>query len=192
MFLSAFEIAGRDLRRAAEKRAGQALTPQHEASAAAVAAAQAGGDRQAGDRQAGDTPAEASCDAQAPVPQPREPGQQDGHDLNPASHVNHGGLLVEMPESLTARMGQVTSDVGKAFRDAAPGPGAFPAPSAMSPDRARPWPGQLPGQAATSPGDQPPGPYPPVPRTTLNAVDFRRGPLMGGQAAPSPSYVEGQ
>ena len=81
---------------------------------------------------------------------------------------------------------------GKAFRDAAPGPGAFPDPSAMSPDRAQPSPPWRPGEAAASPGARPPGPFPQAPRGTLNAVDFCRGPLMSGQAAPSPSYMEGQ
>lgn len=189
MLPSAFEIAGRDLRRAAELRAQKALTPQHAAAEAAVAVGQ--GD---GERQPGDAPAES---AGLQVAAPAEPGftvphaQPEPYRLAgqvPSAHLNRGALLREIPASLSARMGHVTSDAappaaeiaGKAFRDAMPGPAAFPAPSAMSPDQGRPasWPSWQPGGA--------------VPHSTLNAVDFRRGPLMDGQAAPSPSYVEGQ
>ena len=80
-------------------------------------------------------------------------------------------------------------DMDKVFRDAAPGPGAYPAPSAMSPARGPAHPDLTAGHAAPGPGCQLPAAFN-VPRATLNAADFCRGPITGGQAAPSPSYLE--
>jgi hypothetical protein len=80
-------------------------------------------------------------------------------------------------------------DMDKAFRDAFPGPAGYPVPSVMSPGRGPDHPVLQPGQATPSPGYGPPSAFG-VPRATLNAADFRRGPLTEGQSALGPSYPE--
>lgn len=126
--------------------------------------------------------------------------QQDAEALTPAHAACEGAIDGDDDERALEQARRVQhqadpageaaeADLDKAFRDAAPGPATFPAPSAMSPGRGPVHPVLTAGHATASPGYQLPGTFN-VPRATLNAADFTRGPLTEGQAALSPSYLE--
>ncbi len=131
-------------------------------------------------QQAGEaiTPQHAACEGAVD-------GNDDERAREQARRVQHEAdpLPPAAPEVAEA-------DLDKTFRDASPGPGAYPAPSAMSPGRGPVHLDLTPGHAAPSPGYQLPATFS-VPRASLNAADFRRGPITEGHAAPSPSHLEG-
>ena len=130
----------------------------------------------------------------------RRAAQQAGEALTPAHAEAEGALGQDDDERALEQArrvqheadpaGEVAApDMDKAFRDAAPGPATFPAPSAMSPGRGPVHPDLTAGHATASPGYQLPGTFN-VPCATLNAADFTRGPLTDGQSALGPSYRE--
>ena len=111
--------------------------------------------------------------------------------LTPGHSAAIAGVAEDEAEGREPEECQADPDMDKAYRDAYPGPGAFADPSALSPGRGPDLPVLQQGHAAPSPGYSLPATFS-VPRATLNAQDFRRGPLTGGQASASPSYREGQ
>ena len=88
-----------------------------------------------------------------------------------------------------ADLNQWRADAHKAFRDANPGPSAYPSPGAISPQKYnRPLLEQ--GRAATSTGHSGPNTSPQVATMAPNAHDFDRPPLAGAHASPSPSFMK--
>lgn len=125
----------------------------------------------------------------------RRAAQQAGEALTPAHAACEGALGQDDDERALEQArrvqhqadpaGEVAApDIGKAFRDAFPGPAGYPAPSVMSPGRGPDHPIPHQGQPAAAAAAA-------VPRATLNAADFRRGLITEGQSAPGPSYREG-
>jgi hypothetical protein len=82
------------------------------------------------------------------------------------------------------------AELHKAFRDANPGPGTYPTPGSVSPQRYR-RPVLTDGRAANSPAYGPPTSAPQVATSPPNAQDFDRPPLSSAHASPSPSFMKG-
>ena len=77
----------------------------------------------------------------------------------------------------------------KAFRDANPGPGSFPTPGCVSPQRySRPV--LTDGRAATATDYGAPNSSPQVATTPPDAHSFDRPPLSSGHQSPSPSFMK--
>jgi hypothetical protein len=80
-------------------------------------------------------------------------------------------------------------ELHKAFRDANPGPGTFPTPGCVSPQRySRPV--LTDGRAATGVDYGTPNTSPQVATTAPDAHSFDRPPLAGAHASPSPSHMK--
>lgn len=89
-----------------------------------------------------------------------------------------------------ADLNQWRADAHKAFRDANPGPSAYPSPGMVSPQKySRPL--ITDGRAATSTGHSGPNTSPQVATTAPNAHSFDRPPLEAAHASPSPSFMKG-
>lgn len=82
------------------------------------------------------------------------------------------------------------AELHKAFRDANPGPGTYPTPGCVSPQRYnRPVLGD--GRAANSVDYGMPNSSPQVATGTPDAHSFDRPPLSGAHQSPSPSHMKG-
>jgi hypothetical protein len=80
-------------------------------------------------------------------------------------------------------------ELHKAFRDANPGPGSFPTPGSVSPQRyARPC--LTDGRAATAVDYGTPNTSPQVATGSPDAHSFDRPPLAGAHQSPSPSHMK--
>jgi hypothetical protein len=81
-------------------------------------------------------------------------------------------------------------ELHKAFRDANPGPGTYPTPGSVSPQKyTRPLIDA--GHSATSTGHDGPNTSPQVATMAPSAQNFDRPPLSAGQQSPSPSFMKG-
>ena len=83
-------------------------------------------------------------------------------------------------------LADIRDGVHKAFRDLNPGPGHFPVPGVISPERFR-RPYITDGRAAPSPGQEGPNTAKLPPMGGLTASDYQRGFIQDGHAADSPS-----
>jgi hypothetical protein len=78
----------------------------------------------------------------------------------------------------------------KAFRDANPGPGSFPTPGSVSPQRFH-RPCLTDGRSPNGTDYGPPNTAPQVATTAPNAQSFDRPPLTAAHQSPSPSHMKG-
>lgn len=156
MFLSAYELQAREIRKAAERRdqllkAAEPPTPGHSAAAAAIEYAR--------------------DNAEAAEAERRRARVQ--HEVDPCLHEAPGVPEVDLAE------------VGKAYRDGfeVEFPADCPPVRRMSAEEFRRAPAAA-GHAADSPGSAPPARPVPVPSGTLTAAAISRPLITDGQSRP--------